>query len=69
MNHWYLLGIEARGFIFGPAIALAIGAKFIPLRKPKKLPGDVFEEENTDLKNDIRSSTIANSILNGHIKM
>lgn len=33
------LGIEARGFIFGPAIALAIGAKFIPLRKPKKLPG------------------------------
>jgi len=39
-----LLGIEARGFIFGPAIALAIGAKFIPLRKPKKLPGDVFSE-------------------------
>jgi hypothetical protein len=34
-------GIEARGFIFGPAIALAIGAKFIPLRKPKKLPGEV----------------------------
>lgn len=37
-------GIEARGFIFGPAIALAIGAKFIPLRKPKKLPGEVFSE-------------------------
>ncbi|CAN6268448.1 unnamed protein product [Urochloa humidicola] len=37
-------GIEARGFIFGPAIALAIGAKFIPLRKPKKLPGDAFSE-------------------------
>uniref|UniRef100_A0A0E0KSH7 adenine phosphoribosyltransferase n=1 Tax=Oryza punctata TaxID=4537 RepID=A0A0E0KSH7_ORYPU len=34
-------GIEARGFIFGPAIALAIGAKFIPLRKPKKLPGSL----------------------------
>uniref|UniRef100_A0ACD5UTB6 Uncharacterized protein n=1 Tax=Avena sativa TaxID=4498 RepID=A0ACD5UTB6_AVESA len=32
-------GIEARGFMFGPAIALAIGAKFIPLRKPGKLPG------------------------------
>ncbi|XP_008676902.1 adenine phosphoribosyltransferase 2 isoform X1 [Zea mays] len=31
-------GIEARGFVFGPAIALAIGAKFIPLRKPRKLP-------------------------------
>lgn len=33
------IGIEARGFIFGPPIALAIGAKFVPLRKPKKLPG------------------------------
>ncbi|KAK3142144.1 hypothetical protein QOZ80_4BG0342860 [Eleusine coracana subsp. coracana] len=37
-------GIEARGFIFGPAIALAIGAKFIPLRKPKNLPGEVISE-------------------------
>ena len=37
-------GIEARGFIFGPAIALAVGAKFIPLRKPKKLPGEVISE-------------------------
>ncbi|KAG0522877.1 hypothetical protein BDA96_07G075700 [Sorghum bicolor] len=34
-----IVGIEARGFIFGLAIALAIGAKFIPLRKPRKLPG------------------------------
>lgn len=25
--------------MFGPSIALAIGAKFVPLRKPKKLPG------------------------------
>ena len=32
-------GIEARGFIFGPPIALAIGAKFVPMRKPNKLPG------------------------------
>ncbi|XP_010911922.1 adenine phosphoribosyltransferase 2 isoform X2 [Elaeis guineensis] len=37
-------GIEARGFIFGPSIALGIGAKFIPLRKPKKLPGEVISE-------------------------
>lgn len=35
-------GVEARGFIFGPPIALAIGAKFVPLRKPKKLPGMFF---------------------------
>ncbi|XP_076932009.1 adenine phosphoribosyltransferase 4-like [Bidens hawaiensis] len=38
-------GIEARGFMFGPAIALAIGAKFVPLRKPKKLPGEVISEK------------------------
>ncbi|PPR84399.1 hypothetical protein GOBAR_AA36306 [Gossypium barbadense] len=37
--------IEARGFIFGPPIALAIGAKFVPMRKPNKLPGEVLSEE------------------------
>ncbi|XP_062222773.1 adenine phosphoribosyltransferase 2-like isoform X2 [Phragmites australis] len=42
--HFPKPGIEARGFIFGPAIALAIGAKFIPLRKPRKLPGEVISE-------------------------
>ncbi|BBN06936.1 adenine phosphoribosyltransferase [Marchantia polymorpha subsp. ruderalis] len=40
-----VVGIEARGFIFGPPIALAIGAKFVPQRKPKKLPGPVVGEE------------------------
>ncbi|AEE83132.2 adenine phosphoribosyl transferase 4 [Arabidopsis thaliana] len=39
MNISVVAGIEARGFIFGSPIALAIGAKFVPLRKPKKLPG------------------------------
>lgn len=34
--------MEARGFIFGPPIALAIGAKFVPMRKPKKLPGKLY---------------------------
>ncbi|GAB4854593.1 Adenine phosphoribosyltransferase 5 [Ancistrocladus abbreviatus] len=37
-------GVEARGFMFGPSIALAIGAKFVPLRKPRKLPGEVISE-------------------------
>lgn len=32
-------GIEARGFIFGTAVAYQLGLGFIPLRKPGKLPG------------------------------
>jgi len=31
-------GIEARGFIFAPALAYQLGAGFLPVRKPKKLP-------------------------------
>ncbi|KAJ8626578.1 hypothetical protein MRB53_019885 [Persea americana] len=38
-------GVEARGFFFGPPIALAIGAKFVPLRKPRKLPGEVISQK------------------------
>jgi len=34
-----VLGIEARGFIFAPPVALALGAGFIPVRKVGKLPG------------------------------
>jgi adenine phosphoribosyltransferase len=33
-----VLGIEARGFIFAPALAYALGVGFIPVRKPRKLP-------------------------------
>lgn len=34
----FIAGIEARGFIMGPVIAHKIGAGFIPIRKPGKLP-------------------------------
>jgi adenine phosphoribosyltransferase len=33
-----VVGIEARGFVFGSAVALALGAGFVPARKPGKLP-------------------------------
>jgi len=40
-----VLGIEARGFIFAPALAYALGAGFVPVRKPKKLPAETVGEE------------------------
>jgi len=36
-----VVGIEARGYFFAPAVAHALGAGFVPVRKPKKLPHTV----------------------------
>ena len=38
-----VLGTEARGFIFGTAVALELGAGFVPARKPGKLPYETRE--------------------------
>src|SRR6516162_6337792 len=38
-----VLGIEARGFIFGPALAYRLNAGFVPVRKPKKLPAETLK--------------------------
>jgi len=35
-----VIGMEARGFIFAPALAYALHAGFVPVRKPKKLPAE-----------------------------
>lgn len=40
-----VVGIESRGFIMGPIMALELGAGFVPIRKPGKLPAEVYEEE------------------------
>ena len=40
-----VLGVEARGFIFAPALAYKLGAGFVPVRKPKKLPARTVREE------------------------
>jgi adenine phosphoribosyltransferase len=39
-----VVGIEARGFIFAPALAYRLRAGFVPVRKPKKLPWKTAKE-------------------------
>ena len=42
-----VVGIESRGFIMGPMLAARLGAGFVPIRKPGKLPADTIEESYT----------------------
>ncbi|MBE7515425.1 MAG: adenine phosphoribosyltransferase [Chloracidobacterium sp.] len=35
-----VIGVESRGFIFGAPVAYKLGAGFVPVRKPKKLPAE-----------------------------
>lgn len=41
----HVVGIEARGFVLGAGVALALGCGFVPFRKPGKLPGERLREE------------------------
>jgi len=41
----FIVGIEARGFIFGTAVAYELGLGFIPIRKPGKLPGETVGQD------------------------
>ncbi len=41
----YILGMESRGFIFGPPLAYKLGTGFVPVRKPGKLPAAVHAVE------------------------
>ena len=40
-----VLGIEARGFLFGPILAERLGTGFVPVRKPGKLPAETISVE------------------------
>lgn len=42
-----VVGIEARGFIVAAPVALALGAGFVPVRKPGKLPGPTYATSYT----------------------
>lgn len=39
-----VVGIESRGFIMGADLAIRLGAGFVPIRKPGKLPAETIEE-------------------------
>ena len=43
----HVIGVEARGFILGGAVAASLGAGFVPVRKPGKLPWERVREEYT----------------------
>ena len=42
-----VVGIESRGFIMGPIVAEKIGAGFVPMRQPGKLPANTVSESDT----------------------
>ena len=42
-----VVGTEARGFLFGAPLALALGVGFVPVRKPGKLPRETFDCQRT----------------------
>lgn len=64
----HVLAIEARGFILGAPVALALGAGFVPARKPGKLPWERAREEyaleyGTDALEAHRDACVAGRVL------
>jgi adenine phosphoribosyltransferase len=61
----YVVAIEARGYIFGAPVAYKLGAGFIPVRKPGKLP---FDKINVDYELEYGNNTLemhADALSNG----
>ena len=58
-----VVGLEARGFLFGPSLALRLGAGFVPVRKQGKLPGPTetasYEKEYGEDFFQIQSDSIS----------
>lgn len=51
-----IVGLDARGFLFGPTLALRFGAGFVPVRKAGKLPGKV---ETAEFQKEYGTDTFA----------
>ena len=61
----YVVGMESRGFLFGVPLAYHLGAGFIPVRKPGKLPAAVHQIEY-DLEYGTDSLEIHQDALKNH---
>ena len=61
----YVVGMESRGFLFGVPLAYHLGAGFIPIRKPGKLPAAVHQIEY-DLEYGTDSLEIHQDALQNH---
>lgn len=57
-----IVGLDSRGFLFGPIIALRLGASFVPIRKKGKLPGKIeslsYKLEYGEASFDIQTDSI-----------
>jgi adenine phosphoribosyltransferase len=73
-----IVGLDARGFIFAPALALRLNVRFIPIRKRGKLPGetvqakyvkeygeDIFEMQKGRMTSDDRVVVVDDLIATG----
>lgn len=61
----HVAGIEARGFIFGAGVAIALGVGFIPIRKKGKLPGETIGQ-NYALEYGVDTIEIHADVLDGN---
>lgn len=64
----HVAGIEARGFIFGAGVAIALGVGFIPVRKKGKLPGETIGQ-NYALEYGVDTIEIHADVLDGDDKV
>lgn len=68
MGFTHVAGIEARGFIFGAGVAIALGVGFVPVRKRGKLPGTTIGQ-NYALEYGVDTIEIHADVLNSAHKV
>ena len=64
----HVAGIEARGFIFGAGVAIALGVGFVPVRKKGKLPGETIGQ-NYALEYGVDTIEIHADVIDGNDKV